>query len=343
MTVSRILRNYPHVKVELRERVRACARELGYRPDPALAALNRHRRAAHEGAATGERLAVIVPREAVHGWGVFPIMKEVEKDMREEAARIGYRVLRVDVPENGSTLSGELRKLRNKGIRGLVIASAVNLAPVEEREWEDFAVISMGLRREGSGFHAVTVSFSRMAHLAFQQLARAGIRRIGYIAGMVDSLSEYHPVSPLAAIKQAFKDMQTDIVALADFDAKARKVLSEWLERFAPEAVVSIQGDPLYWIQAHAPSGKRSVETVLLNRPRDDTSITGVTTPPGLYGRQSIQRLHQLLLDNELGLPGARTILIIDGIWAPAAVGNRATKVRAFGRDKSPANNSLSK
>ena len=319
MTVSRILRNYPHVKAELRERVRACAREMGYRPDPALAALNRHRRAAKAGTATGERLALIVPKEAVHGWGVFPIMKELEADLREEAGRIGYRILRMGVPEDGFTLPAELRKLYNKGIRGLVIASAVNIGEVADEQWGDFVVVMMGQRREGNRFHAVTISFNRMAYHAYQQLARAGIRRIGYIAGKVDSFSEYHAVSPLAAIQQEFREMRTEILTMADFDAKARKDLSEWLRRFAPEAVVSIHGDPLYWIQARAPSGKGTVETVLLNRPREESSITGIVTPPGIFGRQSIQRLHQLLLDNELGLPDARTILIVDGIWTPAA------------------------
>jgi DNA-binding LacI/PurR family transcriptional regulator len=318
MTVSRILRNYPHVKAELRERVRACAREMGYRPDPALAALNRHRLAAQAGTASGERLALIVPREAVHGWGVFPVMKELEADLREEAGRIGYRVLRVGVPEDGSTLPAELRKLYNKGIRGLAIASAVNIGEVADGQWGDFAVVMMGLRREGNRFHAVTISFNRMAYFAFQVLARAGMRRIGYIAGKVDSFSEYHPVSPLAAIRQDFKEVRTEIHSMDDFDAKAREDLAEWLRRFAPEAVVSIHGDPLYWIQAHAPCGKGTVETVLLNRPREETSITGVVTPPGIFGRQSIQRLHQLLLDNALGLPDARTILIVDGIWTPA-------------------------
>lgn len=318
MTVSRILRNYPHVKAELRERVRVCAQEMGYRPDPALAALNRHRRAGQVGKATGERLALIVPREAVHGWGVFPIMKELEADLRAEARRNGYQLVQIAVADDGHSLPAELRKLYNKGIRGLVIASAVNIGKVPDAQWGDFVVVMMGLRREGNRFHAVTISFNRMAYLAYQQLAIAGIRRIGYIAGKVDSFSEYHPISPLAAIQQDVREMQTDIFTVTDFAAAERKALSEWLRRFAPETVVSIHADPLYWIRARAAAGKQTIGTVLLNRPQEETSITGVVTPPGIFGRQSIQRLHQLLLDNELGLPSARTTLIVDGLWTPA-------------------------
>ncbi|WPJ96297.1 LacI family DNA-binding transcriptional regulator [Coraliomargarita algicola] len=44
MTISLALRNSPRLPIATRERVQMAANELGYKPNPALAALNNHRR-----------------------------------------------------------------------------------------------------------------------------------------------------------------------------------------------------------------------------------------------------------------------------------------------------------
>jgi len=320
MTVSRILRNYPHVKQDLRARVLACAERLNYRPDPALAALSRHRHAQKKGAPRGEQLGLVVPEGEKHGWGTFPVMKELEADLRKEAARMGYRLLLTKVAQDGGTLPATLRKLRNKGIYGLVLSAPVDPERVSRDKWDDFAVVTMGLNQWEKCFHAVTISFTRMSILAAGELAKAGYRRIGYVEGTIDALSGFQPSAALHVIKRSYPGIQTDIHTLGAEDSTCKSRLESWLKTFSQDAVISIHGDPLEWIREGNRERLQPIETVLLNRPREARGISGVITPPGIYGRQCIVRLHQLLLDNEKGFPSARTILMIEGEWRKAVV-----------------------
>lgn len=62
---------------------------------------------------------------------------------------------------------------------------------------------------------------------------------------------------------------------------------------------------------------KPAIEFAQLNRPRWDRRLHGVCTAPGVHGTLNIQRLHQLLLDGERGIPRARAVVRVDGHWVP--------------------------
>src|SRR5437763_1467974 len=78
MTVSRALRNHPHLASETRARILQLAERLGYRPNPMVSALMRYRGA---GRRTPSALALgfITNFETRDGWNKSPLSRDFFK------------------------------------------------------------------------------------------------------------------------------------------------------------------------------------------------------------------------------------------------------------------------
>lgn len=88
-TVSLALRNQPGIPVATRERVRAAADRIGYRPDPALDAFNFHR-LAHQPARSSRALAFVADAKSWDEFSRRPANAEILRGVRHAAAASGF-------------------------------------------------------------------------------------------------------------------------------------------------------------------------------------------------------------------------------------------------------------
>jgi LacI family transcriptional regulator len=318
MTVSRVLRKQRHVKAGIRERVEAAAERLGYRPDPGLSALVRHRQQVREGKPTGERLTLIVPEEKRFGWGSYPILTELEADIGAEAGRLGYQFQRMAIPADGRQLGPTLHKLYNKGIRGLMIAPEIDISGIAAKSWDDFVVVALGPGALDAPFHGIRNDFFQMAKCAAETLQKMGHRRLGYLASEADLYTGYRALGALLAHDRTHPATAVEVFDIPTWAESPPKGYLTWIRRFRPTAIVSIGKKMLPWHENWITRNKPGIEFVQLNRPRWDPSVHGVCTPPTVHGTLVAQRLHQLLLDDARGIPEARAVVRVDGYWAPA-------------------------
>ena len=89
--VSLALRNHRSIPETTRERVRNAATALGYRPDPALAALNHYRRR-RTFTAPGYVLAYVTCFEKRNGWQQMAFFRRAFHGAPEKADSLGYRM-----------------------------------------------------------------------------------------------------------------------------------------------------------------------------------------------------------------------------------------------------------
>jgi LacI family transcriptional regulator len=110
-SVSRVLSNHPHVSGELRSRVEAAARELGYRPNYLAHSLRR---------GTTASIGFLV------GTLSNPIVADLSAGASEVLASSGYATLLVSSQNDPAADVDYLHFLNQRRVNGLIISSAAN-------------------------------------------------------------------------------------------------------------------------------------------------------------------------------------------------------------------------
>jgi LacI family transcriptional regulator len=340
MTVSRVLSEKKGVRPDVRERVRDMAEKMGYRPDPALSALTRHRRQQLSIVQPrGDVIPLLMPTEAeAQLTNPYYVFSDMVSSMHNRAAMLGYRIEPVFLRRGSDDYRRHLRTFYHRGIRGILVLATVDLPPVIPEEWSSFAVVMLG---SGSGqhpFHAVRNDFFQMMLCAVEVLRAKGYRRIGYVATETDARSAGRPVGALLSAAAHYPDLAVATFATPEWETSVDPAFVAWYQEFRPECLLSVAflwGD---WIQKLRLKVPDDVGIAQLNRPQAVTDIAGVVTSPSLQGRLAVERIHQLILNNEIGVPEDRTIIRVDGNWQEGrtvAPGPPAPRRRPFTRKTS--------
>lgn len=212
-TVSRVLNGRTVADAELVDRVRAAARELGYRPN-AVARDFRH--------GVTRTIGVIVPDLA------NPFFPDVVKGLARDVTSGDHRLLIADCgedPDEELRLVGELAGRCD----GLVLCSprmsADNLATVS-----GWGVPLVCTNREIRGLELGTVGIDSAVGMAqaVEHLAGLGHRHIGYLAGPASSWSDGRR---RAGLRRAARrhDVRVSIVVAGSTSDEGHEVLPELL------------------------------------------------------------------------------------------------------------------
>lgn len=339
-TVSRALAAHPRIPRETRERVRARAEAMGYRPDPvaASAAAKRWRGRAEAGA----RLAYV----SLGG----PVNRREPQfaGAREAAVRLGYRLelFAAGDARAAARLEGVLRA---RGIRGVVFRHAGARGRLPAWDWRDFAAVVLGEPPDGDrAFDYVCSAVTESHERAFAEVVARGWRRPGVCLLETPWLaSERRRVGGLAAAALAAGRPVPPVFWLgAETSARA---LAEWVraerldgvlgqmpivrERLAA-AGIRLATSAQSALKAGSGRGTRRAGTgngrgkgdgdgeidfvVLQLAPGEAPELAGVEVDFVEIGRATVRHADMLLRQNRLGLPERPTVTLVTARWREA-------------------------
>ncbi len=168
------------VSEETASRIRAAARELGYRPNPVARSLRTRR---------SHTVGVLIPD--INN----PLFPPIVRGIEDRLAADGYVALigNTDADDERERLLFELMRARH--VDGFVFATAhLHSTVLAEAAAAGLPVVLVNRHAQGYGFPAVSVDNERGIALAVAHLASLGHRRIAHIAGPQDvstGLSRY--------------------------------------------------------------------------------------------------------------------------------------------------------
>src|ERR1700760_3489728 len=90
-TISRALRDDPRISIELRNRVRRVAKDLGYRPNPLVSALMANRRRRGSGGAV-DVIALVTNYGGRTGWRTKEVCRWEHDGIQRRAGELGFRI-----------------------------------------------------------------------------------------------------------------------------------------------------------------------------------------------------------------------------------------------------------
>lgn len=312
-TVSLALRNLGGIPEVTRQRVLRAAEELGYRPDPMLAALASYRRA-RPAAGYRATLAWVTNFPTRTEWRKEEIFAEYFQGARERAQALGFRLQEFWLREPEMTAARASRILAARGIAGLVIAPQPTPAEAIELEWERFAAVSIGYSLARPTLHMVCPNQYRCMKLAVEQLAVRGYRRIGLtLLRASDERVDHNWLAGYLVAQQALPARhRLRPLRLERWD---KREFAAWLRRERPDAVVSKCAEAVAALRELGYAVPRQLGLALLTRVKAGRGIAGVNESPEEVGAAAVDHVAGMLQRNERGVPASPRRLLIEGRW----------------------------
>jgi LacI family transcriptional regulator len=326
-TVSMALRNHPRLPVTTRERLRALAEEMGYRPDPMLHALIDYRtqRSTQRRVTT---LACVTNGTARSGWKQDPHYSALLEGAAKRASDLGFQLEHFWLSEPGLTHRRLSEVLHSRGIVGVMVAPQRH--EVDESllfEWSKFCSVGVDFSAHRPALHNITIDRCAAIRIAMRRARAAGYQRIGF------------------AMSQAW-DFQADLAWSSTFTAEQQRTpaldrvppflfedtapcpgaeLAEplfqhrefdgWLRRFQPDVLISHDALVRPRLDALGISIPRDLALIDILPEPSAGKVAGVRQNYRRVGEVAIEMLTRQMQQHLLGVPEIPTTTLVEGTW----------------------------
>ena len=170
-SVSRALNDYPHVSKQLKERVLAASRELGYQPDFLAHSLRR---------GVSNSIGFLV------GTIANPVVSTIYEGAAEALAENDYAITLVSSRNKAELDNSYLRLLANRQVSGLIVSSAADSQDQSSSLIGDLGIPTVMLDRDlADGDHVYAVQSDHKSGIteAMSHLVENGHQDIAFIGG----------------------------------------------------------------------------------------------------------------------------------------------------------------
>ncbi|MEI6890720.1 MAG: LacI family DNA-binding transcriptional regulator [Pontiella sp.] len=317
VTVSRALRNMQNVAPEQKARIQAKADEMGYVPDPLLAALSRYSK-------TGGKQAIQAELAWFNTWSPPELLRQHnEFDLYwqgavENARRMGFQLIEfnlLDLP-----IPRLKTILRTRNIQGILLPPLGTMSGVLNHfNWSDFAVVRFGQAIPEPATHFVSSSQHQNTMQAFERIQQLGYQRIGctcqYLRRRLFGSGFFWAQQKLPSSQQLpiltwnpeepFEQQQVQF--------------KHWLEQAQPDAILTDSSETHRMLDN---LGYRIPEDIAIATTTvHDTDInTGINQHPYEIGWAATRMLTALINEKSFGLPKHRSELLIEGSWVDGSM-----------------------
>ncbi len=316
-TVSLALRGSPRLAAATRERVRAVAEEMGWRPNPAVAAWMAHRRS----------ISPVEGREGIvflnswpdpEEWRSSPWMTRYVEGARERAAELGYGFDEIHCTEMAAGSRRLQKVLEARGIRGVIVGSLHETSREPDLDWSRIAAVGQSYTFSALGISRSLNNYFQSMRTAMIELRALGYRRIGYARSPeLEERTSHANASAYLGCEALLPPAER--VEFLDWTRPDAGVLKAWLERERPDALLS---HDVYLEEILAGIGVRvpddlGLAVLCLHPGWGPEGLAGIDQRLERCGRMAIELLASRLAQNELGLPDVPVLALTAGMWVP--------------------------
>lgn len=315
-TVSRALQDSPMVSAEIKERVRAVAKRLGYRRNPLVSAHMAYVRAAHP-VKRHQTLAMVSAYSTEYGWKRGSAYLKYWKGALARAEEHGFSLEHFWLRSPGMTPSRLSNIMQARGISGVLIMPCPEEQGEVQLEWDQFASATLGFISYGPRVHSASAHHYRNMMMVLTKLRSLGYQRIGFaFPPMADRFSSGLFGSIAAAeASRAKRSSRVPPLLCDDVHAWTPELVVGWFERHRPEVVVSIGIDEFHWLEQAGYAAPREAQFVTLCQHTSRPDIAGVHERDRAIGAAGVDLVVEQIFQNSLGVPLLPKSVLIDGDW----------------------------
>ena len=340
MTVSLALRGHSKISVATRDRIRALAEEMGYRPNPLVQTLMANLRSTRP-TSYHSTIAWITAFPTRDGWSEHWIHKHYHQGAVARAAALGYKIETFWALAPRMTGAALTRMLRARGIRGLIIPPVGTPGARLDIAWEHFSCATIGYSFKEPRLHRAAANLREGMSQALAECERRGFKRIGFaIPASTDARVNHSWLAGYLAWQQFIPKKDRLPVLLAP--GPIEEPLPRWLGANRPDVIISPNFEFLSWLPALGKHIPKDISLVTLSYPDDKNTstahISGINQNNFSIGEAAVDLVVSQLQHNDTGLPAHPRVMLIDGFWnegetigAPPAKPSAPMRARAKG------------
>ncbi len=312
VTVSLALRSHPRISTGTRQKIQALAKRLGYRPDPALSALNAYRREARPFGAH-ETLAWINVWPEAHR--LREIYSYYWEGALERCEDLGYKLEEFRLVDYGMRAARLSQVLQARGIRGVLVPPQFRNRTHLKLGWEHFTAIAFGYTLAQPQLHLVTNAQFRSVTIAMRALRRMGHRRIGFVLERnIHERTDHNYAGSYLAEQLRYREAdRIPVFLLPNNSAAVQKKFGAWYHRHQPESILTANFQVEAWMLALGYLEKRDYSLVMLDVHNERHG--GIDQNGHTIGRTAVDLLVGMLYRNERGIPRIPQRTLIEGHW----------------------------
>ncbi|MFA7344845.1 MAG: LacI family DNA-binding transcriptional regulator [Terrimicrobiaceae bacterium] len=311
-TVGLALRDSPRLKKATREKIRAVAAELGYRPDPMLSALISYRNSKR----TAAFHAVIA---WINNWPdrnallVNSTYRNYFEGASARADDLGYMLQEFWLHENGMTPAKMRRIFQARNITGLLIAPQ----PVSQGsiglDFQDFSAVAFGYSMHPHMLHLVTNHHTQTMDLVIAKLVELGYRRPGYcILPSTDAGGNYIWISRLMHIYSRYPELSQ----IPRMVSKEGAAFAKWIKKYQPDVLIGFNNF-LPEVEKLGYQVPADIGFVSMAVDPKNPRISGANENDFLIGKTALDVLVGMIHRGERGAPEVPIRTLIDSTWFP--------------------------
>jgi len=316
MTVSRVLRNSPHVSGETRERVLRAAKKAGYQPNPQIARLMTMVRSA-KGRRVHAAIGVIrddIPEDELHDRAYQYVRIE---DIRHRAERHGYRAEEFFLGRGGLT-PGRLNSiLRARGVEGIIVSPQSSRIFSAQLDFAPFAAATFGYGLQSPALHRASTNMMHGILTAARELERRGYRRIGIaITQWIDARADHTYSGALLHYQQTVAPRQrVPLLVIPDKVPTGAKAFAAWFRRHRPDVIISFDTYVPDWLARLGLRIPDDVGLVVHDWTERMTGLAGIHHRRPHVAAAAVDLVATQLLHNEHGIPEVPRQILIPPAW----------------------------
>lgn len=308
-SVSLALRNHPSIPQGTRDRIKAMADKLGYRPDPALHTLARQRWAGHE-TGSGATLGYLVDSRMENFQSHFRFIRAA----RQRAEERGYLLSEFDLAAYPN-LEAASRVLHHRGIRGLLVPQFEQMSGpgIADLPAEHFTVIGLDLGWDDIPFHAVVPDTFEETRLVWREVVSRGFRRIGGVVMKHEppAMDDFARLGASLAAQQEWIPVKERIPLLLS-GTRDRAAFLKWFKLHQPEVVVGFIPRIFDWLRE---AGIEVPFAAFILLHSQYAHVTGCVSQGDSIGAAGVDALVASIGENEWGRPVQRRKLVLQPVW----------------------------
>ncbi len=316
MTVSLALRGHSKISAATRDRIRALAEKMGYRPNPLVQTLMANLRSTRP-ANYHSTIAWITAFPERDGWSQHWVYKHYHKGAVARAAALGYKIETFWALAPRMTGSALTRVLRARGIRGLIIPPVGTPGTRLDIAWEHFSCATIGYSFTEPRLHRAAANLREGMIRALAECERRGFKRIGFaIPANTDARVNHSWLAGYLAWQQFIP--AKDRLPVLRVPGPLEEALPGWLRKHRPEVIISPNFEFLSWLPDLGKRIPKDVALVTLSRSDDAPStahVSGVSQNNLTIGEAAVDLVVAQLQHNETGIPQHPRVVLTDGFW----------------------------
>jgi DNA-binding LacI/PurR family transcriptional regulator len=314
-TVSRVMRNDDRISAPTAARVREAARQLGYRPNPLLAALMERVRTRRQLSYQGT-IGVVTEVEYPAQWyGSASSWRDIDRGAARRAADRGYRLEYFSTKpydREGRRLS---QIMRTRDIHGIYVTPGFSQRQLS-LQWEHFSAATTGYGLVQPALHRVCYNNYHGIQLACRELRRLKYRRIGlYLEQRNDEVTDHNYLAGfLLYLESVPAADRVRPVLVPRYQAPAFK---RWFKKARPDAVISSTRQIVDWAREIGVRSPEEFGFVHLDHHERLPECAGINHNSELIGEGVIDLIVAQIHRGETGIPRHAMTTVVEGQWVP--------------------------